>query len=97
LDFHIDQLPLDDLIAAEVALVVQAQSNHLHDLFDLCRGAVWAGKRAPRLTSNPFVSYRGHTASPICTAMTANDQEMHKCSLDLRHRRIVVQLLAFLV
>jgi hypothetical protein len=49
LDLHVNQFPSDGLIAAEEALVVQAQSNHLHDLFDVRRGATGTGKGSPRL------------------------------------------------
>jgi hypothetical protein len=52
-------------------------------------------KEDAEIDLQPIVSYQGHTVSPICTAMIANDQEMHKCLLDLRHRRTFVQLLAF--
>jgi hypothetical protein len=40
LNFHISQPPSDGLITAEVTLVIQVQSNQLHDLFNLRRGAV---------------------------------------------------------
>jgi hypothetical protein len=54
LDFHVDHLPLDGLIAAEESLVVQVQSNHLDDLFDLRSSAEGAIKRPSRLIFNPF-------------------------------------------
>ena len=43
LNLHVDQLPLDSLIAAEKIIVVQVQSDQFHDLFNLSRSAVGAG------------------------------------------------------
>jgi hypothetical protein len=53
LGFDIDHFPLDGLIAAEESLVVQVQSNHFHDLFDLRRSAEGAGKRPSRPIFKP--------------------------------------------
>ena len=65
LDSHINQFPSDGLIAAEEALVLQAQSNRLHDFLNLRRAAVGTGKRSPRLVLEPCWIIRGMTCHPF--------------------------------
>jgi hypothetical protein len=56
---------LDGLIAAEESLVVQVQSNHLHDLFDLRKGTVGTEKRSPRPIFKPRWIIRGMPCYPF--------------------------------
>jgi hypothetical protein len=65
LDFHINHLPLDGLIAVEESLVLQVQSNHLHDFFNLRRGAEGAGKRPSRPIFEPCWIIQGVSCNPL--------------------------------
>ena len=44
---HLVELPVDGLVAAEEPLVVETQSHHRDNIFDLRRGAVRAEERVP--------------------------------------------------
>ena len=62
---HVAQFPLDGLIAAEEALVVQAQPDHLHNRFDLDRRAGRTAERLTRLIVHPGRILRGMPRDPF--------------------------------
>jgi hypothetical protein len=47
LDFPVDQLPLDGLIATKEVTVIKIQPDQFHDLFDFCRRTEWDGEWSP--------------------------------------------------